>query len=282
MIPALLLTLVVAAAPVPPETHGAVLANPPARATEEPAAPTDTLVRIPGSAFRLGWTHERAAALGTFTERGTTGDVTVRRGDVRWFGTTAPATLTYRAGRLAEVRIECDAVSPRMAGYVPDELRREGYRCVLEDRPAGVTEWSGPARVTLTTSPPRLIAEFRAREPAPAAPPEIAPPAEPVALDLTAPGDSLPPPRIAATPGDPVRPRLAIDAGVFGRVHVRARVDTTGRVVHAEVARGIAELNQAAIGWASQVRFDPYRVGGRAVPFLVIIPVAFLPVRPTP
>ena len=105
MIPAFALLLVLATDA--PDPYGATLsARPPHPATAATAAevPMDTLTRVPGSPLRLGWTQERTSALGSFTEQSANGDVTVRRGDVRWFGTTSQATLTYRGGRLAAQR----------------------------------------------------------------------------------------------------------------------------------------------------------------------------------
>jgi len=340
-----------AAPPAAASGFGATIGSPrrdfprPVEATA--AAPRDTSIRVPGSSLRLGWSHERTSVLGSFKEESNAGETAVRRGNVRWFGATAQATLTYRAGRLAVVRLQCTEATPALASYVPDELRREGYRRVSDviESGAETTEWLGPGRVTLSASGKSLIASVASREtvraeaatpgaasandstPASAAtgtntpvgtatpgagsiaatPTKVSPVATPRAttsaahtdslpvgalpgeIDFTAASrkDSLPPPRIASTPPPPVRPRIAVDAGVFGRVLVRARVDTSGRVVHAEIARGIAEFNSAALAWASDVRFDPYLVNGRPAPVVVTIPVVFArmdstPARPNP
>lgn len=294
------------------------------RPSESVAAPLDTLARVPGSALRLGWSHECTAALGSFRESSSAGAVSVRRGDVRWFGTTAQATLTYRSERLALVRLECSKATPALASYVPDELRRQGYRRVSDEIQSGTetSEWVGAARITLAASGSSLVAEISSRhaEPIAASPPDTAADsaqsgratgaaAPPVAATLTSPGatpattaaagtsapptgrasavaseidftnpgraDSLPAPRVASTPSPPVRPQIAVDAGVYGRVLVRAHVDTAGRVVHAEISRGIAEFNSAALAWASDVRFDPYVVQGAPAPVVVTIPVVF-------
>ncbi len=339
MIPALALLFVLATEA--PNDYGATLpSRPPRAASTDGAVPGDTLTRVPGSPLRLGWTHERTSALGTFQEQGGTTDVTTRRGEVRWFGTTSQATLTYRADRLAAVRLECVKPTPALLSYVPDELRRAGYRRVSHEIASGNdrSEWSGPSRIILTASASSLVAEVSARSapaaesvaalPGPAAAgtaaasaagtmagatsagatsagatsagatsagatsagatsagastsgatPAVEPPAGALAgeIDFTTPrADSLPAPRVLATPPPPVRPRIAVDAGVFGRVQVRARVDTTGRVVHAEIARGISEFNSAALAWAADVRYEPYRVAGRLAPIVVLIPVVF-------
>ena len=301
MIPAMALLLVLATDP--PNDYGATLpSRPPQAAPIAAGVPGDTLTRVPGSPLRLGWTHERTSALGAFQQQAGTGDVTTRQGDVRWFGTTSQVTLTYRADRLCAVRLECAKPTPALLSYVPDELRRAGYRCVSHEIASGNdrSEWSGPSQIVLTASTGSLVAEVSARGVAAVEPPaanavpdsgatvaasaagaapaadETAPGALAGEIDFTTPrGDSLPAPRVLSTPPPPVRPRIAIDAGLFGRVQVRARVDTTGRVVHAEIARGIAEFNSAALAWAADVRYEPYRVHGRLAPVVVLIPVVF-------
>lgn len=309
MIPTVALLLVLATDP--PNDYGATLpSRPPQAAPPAADVPGDTLTRVPGTQLRLGWTHERASALGAFQQQGEEGDVTTRHGDVRWFGTTSQATLTYRAGRLCTVRLECAKPTPALLSYAPDELRRAGYRCVRHEVASGNdrTEWSGPSRILLTASASSLVAEVSPRGAAAVGPaavkasPDSSAPAaasatgaaaaspagaaaaggEPVPgrlageIDFTTPrADSLPAPRVVSTPPPPVRPRIAIDAGLFGRVQVRARVDTTGHVVHAEIARGITEFNSAALAWAADVRYEPYRVAGRLAPVVVLIPVVF-------
>jgi TonB family protein len=243
------------------------------------AAPADTLVRVPGSALRLGWSSERTSVLGSFRLAGGSAGGEVREGEVTWFGSPARVTLTYRTGRLAEVRLAATSASPRLANYVPDDLRRRGYRRVGEVLNSGtsVSEWEGAANIRLTVGEGSVTAEVSPR----AAPVATATEPPPALLDFTLEGamDSLPQPRRTLTPADPVRPQLAVEAGVFGRVLVRARVDVSGTVEHAEIERGIAELNNEALEWAGAVRFEPYLHQGRPAPFVVRIPVAFLPAR---
>lgn len=256
----------------------------PATAASEPA-PTDTLVRIPGSPLRLGWDPERTSVLGAFRLTASEGGTIARDGETTWFGDQAKTHLTFRDGRLSSVRLAATHPTPRLVSYVPDDLRRRGYRRVrLEENSGGSTsEWVGPARAVLTLSDASVTAEFSPAPPPgkggqPAARSASAPTET---LDFTAPGgtDSLPPPRRSAMPGDPVRPREAVEASVFGRVMVLADVDTSGVVSHVEILRGIRELNTAALDWAALVRFEPYRHLGRAARFRITIPVAFLPVR---
>lgn len=251
--------------------------------SQGPPAPTDTLVRVPGSALRLGWTLARTSALGALRLGGSSVTGEMREGEVRWFGSAAKASLTYRGGRLAEARLTANAPSPRLGNYVPDELRRLGYRRVGVEvtSAATVSEWEGAAKIRLTVGAGNVMAEVSPRT-APAKDEALVAVASQVpAPDFTLErvGDSLPSPRRISTPADPVRPQVAVEAGVFGRVQVRARVNTAGVVEHAEIERGIAELNNEALEWAGAVRFEPYLLEGRAVPFVVRIPVAFLPAR---
>ena len=73
----------------------------------------------------------------------------------------------------------------------------------------------------------------------------------------------------------PVLPPAAGEAGVQGRVWVRALVDTSGAVEKAEIVRGIAELDSAAVAIARRCRFRPYAPDGVRVRFRVEIPVLF-------
>ncbi|MEO5880615.1 MAG: TonB family protein [Candidatus Eisenbacteria bacterium] len=298
MIAALVLGLVLSADPgaAPPVIAPSGLPGVTPPAAPGPAAPNDTLVRVPGCALRLGWSQERSSTLGSFRRVGSAAGGEVHEGEIRWFGSPARASLTYRSGRIADARLVSSPASPRLAGYVPDELRRRGYRRVGEVLTSGtsVSEWEGGSKIRLTIGGGSVTAEVSPRsmpafeEPAAdsGAPGRELPSATPVSegtppLDFTTDGAaaSLPAPRRTVTPAAPVRPRMAVDAGVFGRVMVRARVDAEGKVEQVEIERGIAELNHEALEWAGAVRFAPYLHQGRAVPFVVRIPVAFLPAR---
>jgi TonB family protein len=205
-----------------------------------------------------------------------------------------------RDDRLAEVELNATGISPRFASYVPDELRRQGYRRLSHEAASGTStsEWLGRGHVRLRLLPGSATMTFTpvpVPEPEPAAAPlasdapgatgTAAPAADPgvpsdsAGIDFTdaAVAAAWTAPRRTFTPPDPVRPRLAVDAGVFGRVQVRARIDREGRVAHAEIVRGIPELDHAALAWASAVRFEPYVRDGRPRPFVILIPVAFLP-----
>jgi hypothetical protein len=271
-----------------PSGVGTTLVAPPS--AREPAgveaSPTDTLVRIPGASFRLGWSPERASAHASFPLIESGARRSVRQGETTWFGAPARATLTYVEGRLAQVRLTTRGASERLSEYIPDDLRRRGYRRVSYsgDEANSSSEWIGPSRAHLTIGGGSVVAEF---SPAPPASREEAPRARAVPIETldftgTPPPDSLEAPRRTFTPAGPVRPQIAVDAQVFGRVLVIADVDTSGAVERVEVSRGIPELNAAAIDWAGQIWFEPYRHRGRPARFRIAISVAFLPNRPAP
>jgi len=267
---------------------GVTLASPPVRehAAAEPA-PGDTLVRIPGSPFRLGWSAERASSHAAFPLIDSDPQRAVRQGETTWFGAPARATLTYVEGRLAQVRMSARGASPRLSEYIPDDLRRRGYRRVSYSGSAGIwnSDWIGPSRAHLTIGGGSVVAEFSPAPPPAAhveAPAARGGPIETLDFSGTPPPDSLEAPRRTFTPAGPVRPQIAVDAQVFGRVLVVAEVDTSGAVERVDLVRGIPELNSAAIDWASQMWFEPYRHRGRPARFRIAISVAFLPNRSTP
>jgi periplasmic protein TonB len=74
----------------------------------------------------------------------------------------------------------------------------------------------------------------------------------------------------------PAYPARARDAGVQGRIWVRALVDTNGAVMTAQVVRSIPELDSAAVAVARRCRFRPYEAQGAPVRFRVEIPVLFM------
>ncbi len=69
----------------------------------------------------------------------------------------------------------------------------------------------------------------------------------------------------------------AVGAGLEARVVLLLRIDATGQVQSVRVGRssGSADLDDAALWIGQQMRFDPARSEGEAVPALVEIPVTF-------
>ena len=251
-----------------------------------PSAPADTSARVPGSAFRLGWTGERASTLGAFPVVTSSPDSVVRHGDCRWFGAEATARLTLREGRLTRVELTLEKPAPHVTSYVLDEMRREGYHRLSssDEGKSQKSEWLGRTRASLAISDASLVGNFGTivRDTGILA---VAKPAAGDTLDFTQPStatDTLPPPRFAFRPPNPERPAAAVQAGVFGRVMMEALVDPTGAIAALKITRGIAELDDAALGWAWQVHYVPYFSHGRATWFRIAISVPFAAQRPGP
>ena len=75
---------------------------------------------------------------------------------------------------------------------------------------------------------------------------------------------------------EPVYPKLAMAAGIEGKVFVRFWVDTEGRVHDVKVIKTDHEiLSQAAIDAARQFEFSPATVSGKPVSIWVTVPFMF-------
>jgi len=253
-----------------------------------PAA-ADTSLRVPGAWLRFGASQEQVLARGPFVVVPTLGqrNLVTRRGDCRWFGVEVEASLSFREGRLARVRFAAKDLAPHALDYVEDQLTRLGYRRQCERRDLAVRncEWSGATHVRLQMQPRSLSADIEPPRLAPVAarPRAVAAPRETVAvlpeiLSL-APGAAfgpLPAPHLLSAPEiRPRYPQAALDAGVQGRVRVRALVDTSGLVIATELIRSIPELDSAAVGIVREYQFVPYLSGGRRIRFRVDCPVTF-------
>lgn len=292
MIASLVLSALALAAPAPDTSGGAnpsaatdvVIGNPHLASSGSGAmlvaTPADTMLRLPGSPLRLGWTQERVAALGTFRKLSSSANTVTREGDSRWLGAPSRVTLTFRDDRLSSVRLTLESAAPHIANYAEDELRRQGYRCVKRTSSTAGTEseWMGRAHARLSANATTLSCEFEPRVAPPLHPPmpAIAPLDTIDFLSLEVSSRLATPVRLF-TPDPPPRPAAAIEAGVFGRVLVKALVDTSGAVIGASTIRGAAMLEANAIEWAKAVRFAPYRDQDRAARFWIGIPVLFLP-----
>ncbi len=258
------------------------------------AAPADTATRVPGSWMRIGYTHDQVLARASFPlkEGQTPRGVVVRRGSVAWFGLPSEATLHFREDRLESVEFLVEDAAPHWADYLHDQLRLAGYRarCERDEPGLRICDWLGASLVRLELRERRLLATISAAEPAPEA--RIAGPGSPPSARR----DTVPLfPQVfvlgrAAPPGAPAAPALADstplvapayppaarEAGVQGRVWVRALVDTNGAVEATEIARGIPELDSAAVAVVLRCRFRPYEPAGAAVRFRIEIPVIFM------
>jgi len=75
---------------------------------------------------------------------------------------------------------------------------------------------------------------------------------------------------------EPVYPKLAMAAGIEGKVTVRFWVDTRGKVHDVKVVQSDNEvLNQATLDAASKFEFDPATVRGKPVSMWVTVPFKF-------
>jgi TonB family protein len=271
--------------PPPIDTTGFALpipipgaAAPPPGGAFRTAAARDTALRVPGSPLRFGWTQERLATFGAFRRMSGSPPDAVRDGTCDWFGASGHAQVTFRDDRLSRIHLSLDSVAPHVLDYVMDEMRRQGFRLVDSSSSSGSQQWKwlGRTRATLATSGTSLIGDFElAPEVAPAPPPV---PARLDTLDfLAAEAEHLPQPVRRFTPDPPSRPPAAVAAGLFGRVVVRALVDTSGVVIDASAMRGADALQSAALDWARAVRFEPYLERGHAVRFWIGLTTLFLP-----
>jgi TonB family protein len=252
-----------------------------------PAGAADTSLRVPGSRLRFGLSQEQLVGRGSFAAvRGTVAPGFVaRRGPAVWFGVQTEATLLFRGDRLQRVRFSAKNVPAHVGDYVEDELRRLAYRrrCETLEPVARDCEWTGAARVRLKVAAESFDADI---EPSPAAPKPRFVAAARETVPLLPEVLTLAPRGIADHPGapelvdpaplrSPAYPRRAREAGVQGRVWVRALVDTSGAVIETRVTRSIAELDSAAVEIVRRLRFRPFLAGGRPARARVDVPITF-------
>ena len=218
---------------------------------------------------------------------------------VRFFGLDGQAALEFQDGLLARAVVKVANPSPHDIDYIEDDLARQGFhrRCDSREGLNRRCDWTARAHVRLTTSEASLeaILEPIAVPPRPAPAratvaalplPTAAALPETLQLSFHDPGppaesapaspapDSLPWPLVLSS-CQPVRPEIARQSGVFGRVLVEATVDSSGTVVAARIARGVPMLDAAALECARQYRFARYRWRGRVHPFRLAIPIRF-------
>ena len=253
------------------------------------ASPADTALRVPGTLLRFGLTDTLASARGFAPAAGGT-----RRGGCRFFGLVSQATLGFADGRLARVQFSVANVSPYEIAYVEDQLAAMGYkrRCAKSSPGESVCDWAGRALVHLEvrdTSRTAAVVPPGANALAPggslatggrdqAAPPIVAlVPVLPETLEVPVPGRASPYAAAMVT-GEtraPVYPEAALRTGIQGRVWLIALVDTSGRVMEANVTHGIPELNDAALEAARDWRFEPRTLRGTPCRFRVLVPILF-------
>ena len=70
-------------------------------------------------------------------------------------------------------------------------------------------------------------------------------------------------------------PQAALDARITGVVTIEATVGVDGTITEAEVLKGVAELNDAALTSVRQWRFEPVLLNGEPVPVIIVLSVNF-------
>src|SRR5688572_24223179 len=113
------------------------------------AAAPDTSVRVPGvPGLRFGLPVEAVSARGYAVEPEADGTFALQ-GATRFFGLPARAVLSFEDQKLSRARFDVDAVTPRQADWLDDEMRRMGFqrRCERRDEDVRDCEWRGRGAV---------------------------------------------------------------------------------------------------------------------------------------
>jgi TonB family protein len=273
------------------------------------ATPADTTLRVPGTWLRFGFTPERVLARTSFAAGpgSATARQVIRQGKLSWFGVPGEATLTFRDGRLTRVAIAVAEATPRDVDYVQDELRRLGFRrdCERLERAASRCDWTGRTLVRLTTAARRISADIEPLPPSMAA--GAARPSPASATRRVRPAARASRPAIAGPDTVPVRPDTLLaavrglppaltagrttvavldtcpleypatsrEAGIQGRVWVRALVDTTGRALEVRIRRSIPMLDDGALAAVRCWRFAPWVQDGVRWRYWLDVPITF-------
>src|SRR6478736_3143338 len=70
-------------------------------------------------------------------------------------------------------------------------------------------------------------------------------------------------------------PQAAQDARITGVVTIEATIGVDGTVTDAQVLKGVAELDDAALAAVRQWRFEPVWLNGEPVPVIITLTVNF-------
>lgn len=103
--------------------------------------------------------------------------------------------------------------------------------------------------------------------------PAIAPAGQPAPARAGQASPVAPPKKIVDV--RPVYPADAINARLEGSVLIEARIDTAGNVDTARVLRSIPLLDEAALTAVRQWKYEPVRLNGTAIPFMMTVSVNF-------
>ena len=129
------------------------------------------------------------------------------------------------------------------------------------------TTWIAPFRAPAPPGPPRDSAHLL--PPAPGGVPVLP---ETLAVQVAGRPDRHAPAPVLSQPRC-VYPEAASAAGIQGRVWVLAFVDTDGRVIRAQVSRGIPVLDAAALSCVRDWSFKPVSWKGAPCRFWALVPV---------
>jgi len=237
-------------------------------------------VRVPGASFALGDTLESVVTrLNLSPDAGSAAAPGQRvfAGDVRYFSQDAHGTFTFTERWLSRVQIKTGPMTEAVRRYVVDEFLRQGYRhaCGSFDAHRVDCSWTGRTLVEMKMDSTGVDVEVTLPEvsmqPAATATATVLPETLSITRAVST-GRPAPVPLSSVPPLYPDAARASLAQGV---VDVLALVDETGFVIDARVAKGIPELNDAALKAVKNWRFEPYRDGDRPVRFWVTIPVRF-------
>jgi len=106
--------------------------------------------------------------------------------------------------------------------------------------------------------------------PPPPTPPKSDPPPPQKPVKIS--GSQMPKQKVRVSP---TYPTIAQSARVEGIVIIEATIDTFGNVINANILRGQALLNEAALTAVRQWKYEPYRLNGEAIPVTMTVTVNF-------
>jgi protein TonB len=254
-------------------------------------------VRVPGAPFALGDTLEHVVQrLGLTPDESGSPQPGERvfTGEIRYYGQDAHARVIFADRWLSHAEIETGPLTETVRRYIVDEFLRQGYRraCRSFDEKLVDCTWTGRTIMQMKMDSTAHVKVSLPVEPAPmtAALVAAAPAAVAMTRPVAIPGETLsvvdPPPsgRRRAVPvstTDPRYPDMARQAHVEGTVNVLAFVDSTGKVLRAEVGHSDNRVfDSAALEAVRQWRFEPHFDGDRPVQFWIEIPIRFRLPRP--
>ncbi|MES3005007.1 MAG: TonB family protein [Patescibacteria group bacterium] len=143
----------------------------------------------------------------------------------------------------------------------------------ISPEPPRVPEWTPPTAPCPGCLPPTG---------GPEGPPTLGPPPPPTPPKPEPPPPPTKPVRISSSEMprqvvrvNPTYPTIAQSARVEGVVIIEAIIDRFGNVVNANILRGQALLNEAALSAVRQWKYEPHKLNGEPVPIIMTVTVTF-------